>query len=110
MSAAAVAATQRSSRPAPAPVSIVNNGHTVQVDYPAGSSITLDSVAYQLAQYHFHAPAEHTIAGVSYPAELHMVHKSDQDELAVVSHRVRDEGEDLYEAWQNAVNGKHAAV
>lgn len=34
----------------------------------------------------------------------------DQRELAVVSHRVRDEGEDLYESWQNAVNGKHAAV
>lgn len=27
----------------------------------------------------------------------------DQRELAVVSHRVRDEGEDLYEAWQKAV-------
>lgn len=69
---------------APAPVTILNNGHTVQVDYPEGSSISLGGVRYQVAQYHFHAPSEHTIGGVSYPAELHIVHANDAGELAVV--------------------------
>lgn len=28
----------------------------------------------------------------------------DQREMALIGHRVRDEGEDLYEAWQKAVS------
>ena len=30
---------------------------------------------YKLAQFHFHAPSEHTIGNKSYDAELHIVHK-----------------------------------
>lgn len=66
------------------PVSILNNGHTVQVTYPEGSSITLGDKVDPLAQYHFHAPSEHTIAGTSYPAELHIVHKLGDNDYAVV--------------------------
>lgn len=29
---------------------------------------------YSSANYHFHAPSEHTINGVQYPLELHIVH------------------------------------
>ena len=29
---------------------------------------------YQMVQFHFHAPSEHTINGVRYDAELHLVH------------------------------------
>ncbi len=28
-----------------------------------------------LSQFHFHTPSEHTINGVHYPFEMHMVHK-----------------------------------
>ncbi len=28
-----------------------------------------------LSQFHFHTPSEHTINGVHYPLEMHMVHK-----------------------------------
>ena len=28
-----------------------------------------------LNQFHFHSPSEHTINGVHYPLEMHMVHK-----------------------------------
>ena len=68
----------------PSAVNIVNNGHTIQVNYDAGSYIEIDGVRYDLVQFHFHAPSEHTINGKRYPAELHLVHKSASGELAVV--------------------------
>ncbi|MBL8090913.1 MAG: carbonic anhydrase family protein [Anaerolineales bacterium] len=65
-------------------VNILNNGHTVQVNYDAGSYIELDSVRYDLLQFHYHAPSEHVINGKSFPAEIHLVHKNADGQLAVV--------------------------
>jgi carbonic anhydrase len=65
-------------------INIVNNGHTIQVDYDPGSYIDIDGVHYDLVQFHFHAPSEHLIAGRRYEAELHLVHKSAGGDLAVV--------------------------
>ena len=39
---------------------------------------------YRLVQFHFHAPSEHTINGVQYDAELHLVHTNDIGETAVI--------------------------
>jgi carbonic anhydrase len=66
------------------PLHVINNGHTGQVNVPAGSSVTLDGVSYQLAQFHFHAPSEHSIAGQRPAMELHLVHMADDGTLAVV--------------------------
>ncbi len=33
------------------------------------------SAAPPLNQFHFHSPSEHTINGMHYPLEMHMVHK-----------------------------------
>lgn len=68
----------------PSEVNILNNGHTVQVNYDAGSYIELDGVRYDVAQFHYHAPSEHEIDGKSFAAELHIVHKSADGSLAVV--------------------------
>ncbi|MDQ3552851.1 MAG: carbonic anhydrase family protein [Chloroflexota bacterium] len=67
-----------------APLEIFNNGHTVQVAYPAGSSIQLDGTRYELLQFHFHAPSEHRVDGQAAEAELHLVHGSQSGALAVV--------------------------
>ena len=60
----------------PSSLSMINNGHTVQMTYEAGS--TLGRVGgkdtWTLAQFHFHAPSEHTVDGTSYPLEMHLVH------------------------------------
>ena len=66
------------------PLSIVNNGHTVQVNYAAGSSITVDGHTYNLLQFHFHTPSENTVGGHSFPMEAHLVHGDDAGNLAVV--------------------------
>lgn len=68
----------------PSKLNVLNNGHTVQVNYDKGSSIKVDGVEYQLVQFHFHDPSEHTIGGKSFPTELHLVHKNGKGELAVV--------------------------
>jgi len=65
-------------------INILNNGHTVQVNYDEGSLISVDGVDYQLLQFHFHTPSEHTVGGKSFDTEMHLVHKNDKGELAVV--------------------------
>lgn len=64
---------------------LVNNGHTVQVNYAPGSTLQLDGMAFELKQFHFHAPSENLIEGRSYPLEGHLVHANDKGDLAVVA-------------------------
>lgn len=66
------------------PLRIINNGHSIQVNYEPGSFITVDGERYELLQFHFHAPSEHTVKGKFYDMELHLVHKNERNELAVV--------------------------
>jgi carbonic anhydrase len=63
---------------------VVNNGHTIQVIVPSGSSIEIAGTTYDLLQLHFHAQSEHTLDGAPTPAELHLVHRSAAGGLAVV--------------------------
>jgi carbonic anhydrase len=64
---------------------IFNNGHTVQVEYAPGSVLLIDGHAYELKQFHFHAPSENTVAGKRYPMEGHFVHADKDGHLAVVA-------------------------
>lgn len=63
---------------------IINNGHTVQVNYGNGSNMKVNGQQFDLLQFHFHTPSENTVNGKAYPMEVHMVHKNDKGELAVV--------------------------
>jgi carbonic anhydrase len=64
---------------------ILNNGHTVQVDYAPGSSISLNGDQFELKQLHFHAPSENHINGKSYALEAHLVHADKAGNLAVIA-------------------------
>lgn len=77
----------------PTKLTIVNNGHTVKVEYDDGSTMGLDGKVYKLLQFHFHAPSEHTVQGQYYPIEVHFVHQSDDGEYAVVGVFVREGAE-----------------
>ncbi|HVI50756.1 MAG TPA: carbonic anhydrase family protein [Candidatus Sulfotelmatobacter sp.] len=66
------------------PLEVVNNGHTIQVNCPKGSSLELDGTAYDLIQYHFHHPSEHTLAGTAFDMEVHFVHRAANGGLAVL--------------------------
>ena len=65
-------------------VDVLDNGHTIQVTYEDGSSIDLEGEHYELLQYHFHSPSEHTVDGEHFPMELHLVHRDPKGDLAVV--------------------------
>ncbi|MFQ5464552.1 MAG: carbonic anhydrase [Thermodesulfobacteriota bacterium] len=65
-------------------IDIINNGHTVQVNYDKGSYIKVNGKRYDLLQFHFHTPSEHTVGGAHYKGEMHLVHKSSDGKLAVV--------------------------
>lgn len=69
---------------------IVNNGHAVQVDYAAGSTLAVDGRVFELKQFHFHAPSENTIGGKQFPLEAHLVHADQDGNLAVVAVLFRD--------------------
>ena len=63
---------------------VINNGHTIQANYTAGSGISVDGKRYDLLQFHFHTPSENTVDGKPYHMEMHLVHKNKQGQLAVV--------------------------
>ncbi|MEB4591624.1 carbonic anhydrase family protein [Candidatus Thiothrix sp. Deng01] len=63
----------------------LNNGHTIQVNYQPGGSLTLDGHRYGLKQFHFHAPSENQIDGKTYPLEAHLVHADQDNNLAVIA-------------------------
>src|SRR6185369_17279229 len=63
---------------------IVNNGHTIQLNFAEGSTLKLGDTTYKLLQVHFHRPSEHLIGGKSFPMEAHFVHRADAGGLAVV--------------------------
>jgi len=71
---------------------LVDNGHTIQVTNDVPMALDLGGVHYEMAQFHFHAPSEHTIDGEYAPLEVHLVHKSTDGKLAVIGVLV-EEGE-----------------
>ncbi len=84
----------------------VNNGHAVQANYAAGSTLADDyhhkapyhahvtyapgaslqhgEGSFELKQFHFHSPSEHQWNGENAAAEIHFVHADAQGNLAVV--------------------------
>jgi carbonic anhydrase len=68
----------------PTPLSLVNNGHTVEQEYEAGSTLTADGVTYALRQFHFHTPSEHTVDGRRADIELHAVFADPASDKAAV--------------------------
>jgi carbonic anhydrase len=65
--------------------SIVNNGHTIQLNAGQGTTLSFGSGPYALLQFHFHHPSEHLIGGKRFPMEAHFVHAHASGALAVVA-------------------------
>ena len=71
---------------------LVDNGHTIQITNDVPMALDMGGVHYELIQFHFHAPSEHTVDGEHAALEVHLVHKSAAGELAVIGVLV-EEGE-----------------
>jgi carbonic anhydrase len=78
----------------PFPFVVENTGHVVEVPYPPDplvappSFLRVGQDTYQLLQFHLHAPSEHTVTvgtvTSQFAAELHLVHRNNLLDLAVV--------------------------
>lgn len=64
---------------------LVNTGHTIEVEVKGYSKLKIDGKKYKLTQFHWHTPSEHRLNGALYPAELHLVHASSDGSLAVIA-------------------------
>lgn len=64
---------------------VTNNGHSIQYNFNKGDYIILNDEKYELTQIHFHEASEHTINGVRYPLEMHMVHVGMDNKIAVLA-------------------------
>jgi carbonic anhydrase len=88
----------------PSKISIINNAHTIQVNYDSGSYITIVGVRYDLVQFHFHMPGEHKTKGKLHDGELHLVHQSADGHLAVVAiflHHADSDNAAFASVWYN---------
>jgi carbonic anhydrase len=63
---------------------LIDNGHTIQVTSDAAVAMRINGEPYELVQFHFHGPSEHTLAGRHFPIESHFVMASESGELAVL--------------------------
>jgi carbonic anhydrase len=82
---------------------VVDNGHTVQVNLPQGNAIEAGGKRYELLQFHFHRPSEERIDGRQFEMSLHLVHKNEQGQLAVVG-LLFDKGQAnavMQQVWNN---------
>lgn len=61
----------------------MNTGHSIQINGDAGYFV-FGNHRFNVTQFHFHAPSEHTIQGKRYPLEMHIVHKDQLNNIAVV--------------------------
>jgi len=69
----------------PSPLHIIDNGHTIMINYAPGSSIRAGDKQYALKQFHFHRPSEEKINGKTYEMVVPLVHADQDGNLAVVA-------------------------
>ena len=98
----------------PSPLRVIDNGHTIQVNFAPGSSIVVGGESYTLLQMHFHKPSEERIAGKAYAMVAHLVHRDAAGRLAVVAVLLEPGAASAAIAtlWENlpAEKGKESAV
>ncbi|MFZ3220880.1 MAG: carbonic anhydrase family protein, partial [Rhodoferax sp.] len=69
----------------PSTGTVVNNGHTIQVDVQGDNTLRVRGSTYQLRQFHFHTPAEEVVNGRRADMVVHLVHQNAEGQLAVVA-------------------------
>jgi carbonic anhydrase len=87
----------------PSPLHIIDNGHTVMINYGPGSFMSVGGKKYALRQFHFHRPSEEKINGKGYEMVVHLVHADQEGKLAVVAVLLQQGGANplVHELWNN---------
>lgn len=69
----------------PGGFSVLDTGHTVQVNTAKGNAIEVLGRRYELVEFHFHRPSESLVDGKRFDMEVQLTHKDAQGRLAVVA-------------------------
>jgi len=88
------------------PLNIIDNGHTSQVNYPPGSTLTVGDKTYTLKQFHFHHPSEEHVN------VAHLVHAEADGHLAVVAVLLEKGSQNTFfeTIWKDIPEQKEKAV
>ncbi|KAL6141908.1 hypothetical protein ACLB2K_060194 [Fragaria x ananassa] len=71
----------------PSNATMMNEGHAISLEWEGDAgSIQINGTDYFLKQCHWHRSSEHFINGIRYDLELHMVHRSRNNGVAVVAY------------------------
>src|SRR5277367_2391781 len=87
----------------PSPLHIIDNGHTIMINYDPGSFMRVGGKRYELKQFHFHRPSEEKINGHAFEMTVHLVHADADGNLAVVAVllNVGDDNALIHELWND---------
>jgi len=94
------------------PLNIIDNGHTIQINYAPGSTLTVGDKTYTLKQFHFHHPSEEHLNGHGYDMVAHLVHADEQGHLAVVAVLLKKGSSNalIETLWKNLPSDKEKAL
>jgi carbonic anhydrase len=94
------------------PLNLIDNVLTIQVNYPAGSTLTVGKKLYALKQFQFHHPSEEHVNGHAYDMVVHLVHANGEGHLAVVAVFLKKGNANplIDLVWQNLPSAKEKAV
>ena len=94
------------------PLNIIDNGHTIQINYAAGSTLTVGDKTYALKQFHFHHPSEEHVNGHGYDMVAHLVHADADGHIAVVAVLLKKGFSNalIDTLWKNLPSEKEKAV
>jgi carbonic anhydrase len=67
---------------------VSNLGHTIQLHFAEGSTISAHGKTFQFKQMHFHTPSEHQLDGITYPMEMHIVNTAKDEKNGRIEYLV----------------------
>ncbi|TMH03438.1 MAG: carbonic anhydrase family protein [Betaproteobacteria bacterium] len=92
----------------PTPLKIIDDGHTIQVNYAPGSFLIVGGSQYELVEFRFHRPGEEKISGKAHDMEADLVHRDKDGKVAIVA-VLLDEGKEnalIKTLWSNLPQDK----
>ena len=96
----------------PSSFSVVDNGHTIQVNVGGGNFLTVQNRSYELLHFQFRRPSEERINGKSFEMAVHLVHRDAEGKLAMLAVLLERGAANamIQTVWNNLPLEKHDTV
>ncbi len=93
----------------PSPLRIVDDGHTIRVNYAPGSYVNNNGKRYDLVAIEFHKPGEEKVNGKGHEMSAHLIHTDKDNKVAIIA-VLLDQGAEnpvLKTLWSNLPSTKN---